>query len=109
MSLLLDVSSWVLLSLGGAFVFIGGVGALRMPNLYTRINAASLTDSMGAALIIAGLMLQAGPSLAAIKLAAILLFLLLTSPTATNALASAALLAGLRPEEGTSSPEECGE
>ena len=109
MSLLLHVSSWVLLSLGGAFVFIGGVGVLRMPNLYTRMHAASLTDSMGAALIIAGVMLQAGPSLAAIKLAAILLFLLLTSPTATNALASAALLAGLRPEEDTSSPEECGE
>ena len=109
MSLLLHVSSWVLLSLGGAFVFICGVGALRMPNLYTRMHAASLTDSMGAALIIAGVMLQAGPSLAAIKLAAILLFLLLTSPTATNALASAALLAGLRPEEDTSSPEECGE
>jgi len=108
-SLLLHVSSWVLLSLGGAFVFIGGVGVLRMPNLYTRMHAASLTDSMGAALIIAGVMLQAGPSLAAIKLAAILLFLLLTSPTATNALASAALLAGLRPEEDTSSPEECGE
>ena len=107
--MLLDISSWVLLSLGGAFVFIGGVGVLRMPNLYTRMHAASLTDSMGAALIIAGVMLQAGPSLAAIKLAAILLFLLLTSPTATNALASAALLAGLRPEEDTSSPEECGE
>ncbi len=99
----------MLLSLGSAFVFIGGVGALRMPNLYTRMHAASLTDSMGAALIIAGVMLQAGPSLVAIKLAAILLFLLLTSPTATNALASAALLAGLRPEEGISSPEECGE
>ena len=109
MALLLDIASWALLSIGGAFVFIGGVGALRMPDLYTRMHAASLTDSMGAALIIAGVMLQAGPSLAAIKLAAILLFLLLTSPTATNALASAALLAGLRPEEGTSSPEECGE
>jgi multicomponent Na+:H+ antiporter subunit G len=68
-----------------------------MPDLYTRIHAASLTDTMGAALIIAGIMLQAGASLAAIKLAAILLFLLLTSPTASNALASAALLAGLRP------------
>jgi len=98
-SLLLDVASWVLLSLGGAFVFIGGVGALRMPDFYTRMHAASLTDTMGAILIIVGMMLQAGASLAAMKLAAILLFLLLTSPTASNALASAALLAGLRPGE----------
>ncbi len=101
MTLFIDITSWVLLSLGGAFVFIGGIGALRMPNLYTRIHAASLTDTMGAILVIAGIMLQAGASLATIKLAAILLFLLLTSPTASNALASAALLAGLRPDQAT--------
>jgi len=99
MAVFLDVVSWLLLSLGGAFVFIGGVGALRMPDLYTRIHAASLTDTMGASLIIAGIILQAGASFASIKLAMILLFLLLTSPTATNALASAALLAGMRPGE----------
>jgi len=108
-SLLLDVASWVLLSLGGAVVFIGGVGALRLPDLYTRMHAASLTDTMGAVLIIAGVMLQAGASFAAIKLAAILLFLLLTSPTASNALASAALLAGLRPGGATAPQEERGE
>jgi multicomponent Na+:H+ antiporter subunit G len=101
MALLVDIASWVLLSLGGALIFIGGLGALRMPNLYTRMHAASLTDTMGAMLVIAGIMLQAGASLATIKLAAILLFLLLTSPAASNALASAALLAGLRPDQGT--------
>ena len=97
MSAILDVASWVLLLAGGLFVFIGGVGALRMPNFYTRIHAASLTDSMGSILIIVGIMLQAGWSLATIKLITILLFLLLTSPTSSNALASAALLAGTRP------------
>lgn len=98
MEALADVGSWVLLSLGGAFVFIGGLGALRMPDLYTRMHAASVTDTMGAGLIIAGVMLQAGLSLATTKLALILLFLLLTSPTASNALASAALLAGNSPD-----------
>ena len=96
MPVLLDIASWVLLSLGGTFVFIGGLGALRMPDLYTRMHAASVTDSIGAALVITGIVLQAGLSLATIKLIVILLFLLLTSPTASNALASAALLAGQR-------------
>jgi len=100
MAMTIDIISWVLLSLGGAFVFIGGLGALRMPNLYSRIHAASLTDTMGAVLIIGGIMLQAGATLATIKLAAILLFLLVTSPTASNALASAAILSGLHPDEG---------
>jgi len=101
MNMAIDILSWILLSLGGVFVFIGGLGALRMPNLYTRMHAASLTDTMGALLIIGGIMLQAGATLATIKLAAILLFLLLTSPTASNALASAAILSGLQPEDAT--------
>ena len=97
MTMALDILSWVLLTLGGISVLIGGIGALRMPDLYTRMHAASVTDSLGSILVLTGIMLQAGWSLAAIKLAAILLFLLLTSPTASNALASAALLAGTRP------------
>ena len=90
----LDIVSWVLVTLGGFFVFVGGVGALRMPDLYTRMHAASVTDTIGPLLIFAGLFLQAGVSLASMKLGAILVFLLLTGPTASNALASAALLAG---------------
>lgn len=103
---LLDILSWLLLSIGGLFVFIGGIGALRMPDLYTRMHAASITDSIGPILIIAGIMLQAGLTLASIKLAAILLFLLLTGPTASNALASAALLAGNRPGHAQPLDEE---
>lgn len=100
MALAIDILSWIILTAGGVFVFIGGLGALRMPNLYTRMHAASLTDTMAAVLIIGGIMLQAGATLATIKLAAILVFLLITSPTASNALASAAILSGLKPEEG---------
>lgn len=99
MAVALDVISWIMLTAGGVFVFIGGLGALRMPNLYTRMHAASLTDTMAAVLILGGIMLQAGATLATIKLAAILLFLLFTSPTASNALANAAILSGQQPEE----------
>ena len=81
-------------------MLVGGIGAIRMPNLYTRIHAASVTETMGAVLVISGVMLQAGFSLATIKLAAILLFLLITSPTSTYALSSAALLAGIKPDAG---------
>lgn len=95
-----DIVSWVLLAVGGACVLIGGIGGLRLPNFYTRIHAASLTDTMATILIFSGMMLQAGFTLAALKLFAIMLFLLLTGPTATYALASAALLSGLKPDTG---------
>ena len=105
-ALILDILSWVLLSIGGLFVFIGGLGALRMPDLYTRMHAASVTDSIAPILIITGIILQSGLTLASIKLVAILLFLLLTGPTASNALASAALLAGRNPDQARPLEEE---
>ncbi len=97
----IDILSWILLTVGGAFVFVGGLGALRLPNFYTRMHAASLTDSMGSILILLGVVLQAGWSLAAIKLLTILAFLLLTGPTASYALANSALLSGLKPGDSS--------
>ncbi|MDJ0918396.1 MAG: monovalent cation/H(+) antiporter subunit G [Woeseiaceae bacterium] len=106
MEQIIDILSWIALTLGGIFVFIGGLGALRLPNLYTRMHAASLTDTMACILIMVGLMLQGGLSLVTLKLAAILAFLLFTSPTASNALASAAILSGYQPQEGKVTPPE---
>ncbi|MFK7977390.1 MAG: monovalent cation/H(+) antiporter subunit G [Halioglobus sp.] len=99
--LAIDALSWVLLTVGGACVLIGGLGGLRLPDFYTRIHAASLTDTMATLLIFTGMMLQAGLTLATLKLFAIMLFLLLTGPTATYALANAALLSGVKPSAGT--------
>ncbi|MEM1412847.1 MAG: monovalent cation/H(+) antiporter subunit G [Pseudomonadota bacterium] len=82
---------------GGFFVLVGGIGALRMPDLFTRMHAASLTDTLGSLLILSALMIQFGLSLATLKLVAIAIFLLFTSPVASYALANAALLSGHRP------------
>lgn len=97
MDLLLDIIASVCLIAGAFLVFVGGFGVMRMPDFYTRMHAASLTDTGGAALILIGLMLQGGLTLAPVKLIAIFLFLFLTSPTASYALANAALLSGLKP------------
>jgi len=98
LELILQLASGAMLALGAAFVLVGGIGVLRMPDLYTRIHASSLTDSLAPILVLGGLALQAGWSLATFKLLTILLFMLLTGPTATYALSNAALLAGVRPE-----------
>lgn len=98
MSMILDGVSWVMLLIGSVFILAGGIGALRLPDLYTRMHAASLTDSMATILILGGLMLQSGLTLATVKIFAILVFLMLTGPTASYALANAAFLSGLKPE-----------
>ena len=103
MSLAIDALSWVLLVAGGAFCAIGALGLVRMPDFFTRMHAASVTDTLGAGLMLAGLILQAGFTLVTVKLVVIGLLILLTSPAATHALAQAARARGIRPflaEEG---------
>jgi multicomponent Na+:H+ antiporter subunit G len=97
MSTLIDVASWVLLLAGGAFCMIGALGLVRMPDFFTRMHAASVTDTLGAGLMLLGLMLQAGFSLVTVKLIVLGLLIFFTSPTATHALAQAALARGLQP------------
>ncbi len=92
--------SWALL-LGGAIVcVIGAAGLIRFPDVYTRMHAAGVVDTGGAALILLGLMVQEGLTLVTFKLAIILFFLLFTGPTATYALARSASSSGLQPWTG---------
>ncbi len=97
MSLLLDVLSWACMLAGSFFCVLGAVGLLRMPDFYTRVHAASVVDTLGAGLMLLGMLLQAGATLVGAKLLMIFVLLLLTSPTATHALARAAVLRGLQP------------
>jgi multicomponent Na+:H+ antiporter subunit G len=94
---ILDLASWMLLSAGGLFCIAGAIGMLRMPDFYTRVHAASVSDTLGAGLILLGLALQAGWTLVAAKLVVIGLLIFFTSPAATHALARAALGRGLQP------------
>ena len=92
MTQLIDALSWLLLSGGGFFMLTGAFGLLRMPSFCTRLHAAGVTDSMGMPMILLGLMLQSGWSLLTAKLFLLILFMLLTSPTACHALAKTASL-----------------
>ncbi len=97
MEMLLNGLSWICLLSGGLFVVAGGIGLLRFPDFFTRLHAASVTDTLGAALILLGLMMQSGFSHASVKLILILGFLFFSSPTAAHALAKAALHGKLTP------------
>ncbi len=97
MTVLLDLLSGSLLIVGSLFVLIGNVGLVRLPDFYTRLHAASITDTLGAGLLLLGLIFQAGLSLVAAKLVLIIVFVLLTSPTAAHALAKTALHGKLQP------------
>ena len=94
---LATAASWGFIGAGALLCVIGGIGMLRLPDLYTRVHAASVADTGGMLLIFIGLMIQAGLGLVTLKLALIVMFLLITSPTATHALARAARQDGVDP------------
>ncbi len=94
---ILNLASWALIVAGSIFCMIGALGLLRMPDFFTRMHAASLVDTLGAGLLLLGMMLQAGFTLVTAKLVIIGLLLFFTSPTATHALARAARARGVEP------------
>ena len=95
--MIIDILSWILLLAGGALGVVGGIGIHCFPDFYSRLHAAGITDTLCAILILLGLGLQAGWSIAAFKLGLIFVFLFFTSPTASHALANAAQHSGLKP------------
>ncbi len=82
---------------GGAFMIVGALGLLRLPDVFTRMHGASVSDTLGAGGILIGLILIAGLSLVTVKLVFLILFFGLMSPVSTHAIARAALHAGVKP------------
>ncbi len=97
MSQFLEIASWISLVAGSIFCLIGGIGLVRLPDFYSRLHAGGVTDTMGAGLILFGLMLQAGWTLVTVKLIMIFVFALIAGPTAVHALAKAAFRHGDKP------------
>lgn len=95
--IIINISSQLCLLLGAFLCLSGGVGILRFPDFYTRMHAVGVTDTLAAGMILIGLMLQAPESLVVVKLMMILLMTLFINPSASHALAKAAMHNGLMP------------
>lgn len=96
----------LVLVLGAALFFhaVAAVGVLRMPDFYTRLHAVSKAETLGVVLTAAALVLWVGPSLLALKIVFVAVFLFLANPTSTHAIGRAALRTGVRPWERAPAP-----
>ena len=104
MAFVLDFLSWSLIATGSVMLIIGAIGIVRLPDLFARMHAAGIIDTMGVGAIMLGLMFQAGFTIVTVKLGLVIIFIMFTSPTATHALARASLLGGVDPQlEGEAS------
>ena len=97
MSIFVNFLCWVFIISGSFFVIVGAFGTYRFPDFWSRLHAASITDSAGVILLLIGMGVYSGLTLITFKLLIIGLFLFITGPTSTHAVANAALVSGLRP------------
>ena len=96
--MIFDILSWISIVTGSAFLLTGALGLLRLPDVFTRMHAAGLVDTLAMTLLIIVMAFQAGLTLVTVKLFLILLFMFFASPTSTHALAKASLDGGIKPE-----------
>jgi multicomponent Na+:H+ antiporter subunit G len=92
------IIGWLLIGSGGFFLVVGALGINRMPDVFTRLHAASVGDTFGAGLMLVGMMVVAGLSLVTVKLLFLFLFLWFIAPVTTHAIARAALQSGIAPK-----------
>lgn len=97
MEQVIDILSWALILAGSFFTVAGAIGLLRMPDLFTRMHAASVIDTAGVGFLALGMMLQAGPSLITLRLLFILALFFFAGPVIAHALARAALHEKIEP------------
>ncbi len=95
MATAVDWLSWACLLGGSFFILVSSLAVLRLPDYFSRIHGAGITDTLGAGLMLLGLALQAGFSLITVKLFLTLLFMMLTGPVTVHALAKTAYRLGL--------------
>jgi multicomponent Na+:H+ antiporter subunit G len=92
-----NIASFALIMVGSFFVIVGALGLMRMPDVYTRMHAAGIIDTVGAGFLILGMCLYAGASLVTFKLVFLLVLFFFGSPIVTHALAQACLHENIQP------------
>jgi multicomponent Na+:H+ antiporter subunit G len=94
----MTVVAIILIVIGLFFLVVGSIGMLRLPDVFTRAHALSLTDSLGAVFVLAGLAVYEGFTFNFLRIVVVLLLILLMNPVISHATVRAAYRSGLRPE-----------
>lgn len=96
-SALADIVSWFLIVGGSFFLVVGALGLIRMPDVFTRMHATSVAETLGVGMMLGGMMVQAGFTLVTVKLICLFLLIFFTSPVASHSIARAAMADGVEP------------
>jgi len=95
---MVELIGYISLGLGSLGVVIGALGLLRLGDIYQRMHGSGIVDTGGAGLILFGLLLLSPDWTVSVRLILIGFILVMTSPTATHAIARAARVSGVEGE-----------
>ncbi|WP_411035124.1 monovalent cation/H(+) antiporter subunit G [Shinella sp. BYT-45] len=82
---------------GGVFTFLAALGVVRLPDVYTRMHAASKAGTVGSGLMLLAAGIHALDAAVFTRALAGFVFFVLTAPVAAHLVAKAAHAAGYRP------------
>ena len=95
----------ILLLLGAGFTLLAALGMVRLPDLYTRMHAASKAGAVGGGFILLAVALHSQDAAVALRAILGIIFIFLTTPVSAHLLAKASYISGYRPCEETSVDE----
>jgi multicomponent Na+:H+ antiporter subunit G len=91
-----ELVGMTLIYVGLFFDLAGCVGLVRLPDIYTRLQAATKCVTLGTCLILVGAAIHTGLGPTGLKALVCMLFVLITSPTAAHAVARGAYKFGVK-------------
>jgi len=93
----MEILSIIFIVVGLFFLIVAAIGVIRLPDVFSRSHAVSLTDSLGAFLMLIGIALHEGPGKNMLKILVVLALLYILNPVIAHATIRAALRSGLKP------------
>ncbi len=98
---MIEIVTAIVWLVGSAFALLAAVGVLRMPDVFTRMQASTKASTLGLACLLVGTALQMGDFATFIRVASIGAFALLTTPVSSHVIARASYVAGVPLWKGT--------
>jgi multicomponent Na+:H+ antiporter subunit G len=98
---MIDIVTGLLWIVGSAFAFLAALGVLRMPDVFTRMQASTKASTLGLGCLLLGAAVQLADLASVIRLISIAAFLLLTTPVSAHVIARASYRADVPLWDGT--------
>ncbi len=99
----MDILAIIFIVAGLFFLTVAAIGVIRLPDVFSRCHAVSLTDSLGAFLMLVGIAFHEGLDKNSMKIIVVLALLYILNPVIAHATVRAALRCGIKPWQKESS------